>query len=68
MARYGEAEPLYKRCLQLREEVLVPKHPDTLSILLNYSACLVMLKQDNQALLHLKKTGTFIETLRWRYA
>jgi CHAT domain-containing protein/Flp pilus assembly protein TadD len=53
--RYGEAEPLYKRCLQLSEEVLGPKHPDTLSILLNYSACLVMLKQDNQALLHLKK-------------
>jgi tetratricopeptide (TPR) repeat protein len=53
--RYGKAEPLYKRCLQLREEVLGPKHPDTLSTLLSYSACLVMLKQDNQALLHLKK-------------
>ncbi|KPA19729.1 hypothetical protein MHK_000052 [Candidatus Magnetomorum sp. HK-1] len=53
--RYGEAEPLYKRCLQLSEEVLGPKHPDTLTISLNYCACLVMLKQDNQALLHLKK-------------
>jgi CHAT domain-containing protein len=53
--RYGEAEPLYKRCLQLSEEVLGPKHPSTLTTLLNYSACLVMLKQDNYALLHLKK-------------
>jgi CHAT domain-containing protein/Flp pilus assembly protein TadD len=53
--RYGEAEPFYKRCLQLCEEVLGLKHPDTLSRLLNYSVCLVMLKHDNQALLHLKK-------------
>jgi CHAT domain-containing protein/Flp pilus assembly protein TadD len=53
--RYGEAEPLYKHCLQLREEVIGPKHPDTLSTLLSYSSCLVMLKQENQALLHLKK-------------
>jgi CHAT domain-containing protein/Flp pilus assembly protein TadD len=53
--RYGEAEPIYKRCLQLCEEILGPKHPNTLTISLNYFACLVMLKQDNQALLHLKK-------------
>jgi len=53
--RYGEAEPLYKRCLQLREEVLGQKHPHTLTSLLSYSGCLVMLKQENQALLHLKK-------------
>jgi len=35
--RYGEAEPLYKRCLQLSEEVLGPKHPDTLTSINNLS-------------------------------
>jgi CHAT domain-containing protein/tetratricopeptide (TPR) repeat protein len=53
--RYDKANQFYKRCLQLREEVLGTKHPDTLSTLLSYSACLVMLKQENQALLQLKK-------------
>jgi len=53
--RYIEAESLYQRCLQVSEEYLGPKHPATLSVLLDYSVCLIMLKQVNNALLHLKK-------------
>ena len=33
--KYGDAEPLYKRALTIREEVLGPRHPDVASILNN---------------------------------
>jgi len=33
--RYTEAEPLYKHCLKLNEDVLGQRHPDTLSIINN---------------------------------
>jgi len=52
---YSEAEPLYKNSFQLFEEILGPKHPRTLSSLLHYSVCMVLLNQENKALLYLKK-------------
>ena len=33
--RYEEAEPLYKRALEIRERVLGPDHPDTATSLNN---------------------------------
>ncbi|CAN0277262.1 unnamed protein product, partial [Ascophyllum nodosum] len=33
--KYDEAEPLYKRALTIREEVLGPRHPKVASILKN---------------------------------
>lgn len=31
-SRYGEAEPLYRKALQLSEKVLGPEHPNTLTM------------------------------------
>jgi len=36
--RYGDAEPLFIKCLKLSEEVLGPKHPNTLSSINNLAA------------------------------
>ena len=36
--RYGEAEPLYKEALQVREKVLGKEHPDTLTSMNNLAA------------------------------
>ena len=36
--RYGEAEPLFKRALEVNERVLGPEHPDTLTSVNNLAA------------------------------
>ena len=38
--RYGEAEPLHKRALAIRQKALGPKHPDVATALENYAALL----------------------------
>ena len=38
--KYGDAEPLYKRALTIREEVLGPRHPDVASSLNNLASLL----------------------------
>ncbi|CAN2043847.1 hypothetical protein GMMP13_1170001 [Candidatus Magnetomoraceae bacterium gMMP-13] len=53
--RYGEAEPLYKKALQLNEKSLGADHPNTLGMRLNYAVCLINLKKEKQALAMLKK-------------
>jgi tetratricopeptide (TPR) repeat protein len=39
--RYGEAEPLYTKALQLCEKVLGKEHPDTITTGLNYISLLI---------------------------
>ncbi len=38
--RYGDAEPLYKRSLAIREKALGAEHPDVAQSLENYAALL----------------------------
>ena len=38
--KYDDAEPLYKRALTIKEEVLGPRHPDVASILNNLASLL----------------------------
>ncbi len=38
--QYADAEPVYRKALELRQKVLGPEHPDTLSGLNNLAVCL----------------------------
>ena len=38
--KYGEAEPLYRRALAIREKALGPEHPDVATCLENYAILL----------------------------
>ncbi len=48
--RYGEAEVFYKKAFDLSEEIAGINHQMTLNILLNYSVCLINLKEEKRAL------------------
>ncbi len=47
--RYGEAEPLHKRALAIREKALGPEHPDVATSLENYAALLRKTGRDTEA-------------------
>jgi tetratricopeptide (TPR) repeat protein len=47
--KYGEAEPLYRRALAIREQQLGPQHPDTLATRGNYTALLRAMGRDREA-------------------
>ncbi|MDB9823466.1 tetratricopeptide repeat protein, partial [Deltaproteobacteria bacterium] len=37
--KFAEAEPLYKRSLEIREKALGPDHPDVATVLENLAKC-----------------------------
>ncbi len=46
--KYGEADPLYKRALGIREKALGLEHPDVATSLENYASLLRMTKREYQ--------------------
>jgi tetratricopeptide (TPR) repeat protein len=47
--RYFEAEPLYRKALEIREKELGPEHPDTIISLHNLTVCLSRQDRDSEA-------------------
>ena len=47
--RYSEAEPLYKRSLQIMERVLGPDHPNVATVLENYADLLQKMDREKEA-------------------
>jgi hypothetical protein len=68
--RYGEAEPLYRKALQLSEKVLGPEHPNTLTMQLNFVVLRVNQERLSEALAELgrmeprllRRAGTLVYT------
>jgi tetratricopeptide (TPR) repeat protein len=69
-SRYGEAEPLYRKALQLSEKVLGSEHPNTLTMQLNFVVLRVNQERLSEALAELgrmeprllRRAGTLVYT------
>ncbi|CAN0388434.1 unnamed protein product, partial [Ascophyllum nodosum] len=68
--KYDDAEPLYKRALTIREEVLGPRHPDVASILNNLASLLesqvIFVKQSIQRVAQWGNVTTWFDQLARR--